>query len=70
MVDAATKAAHGIIVSRAVRNRLEWCKFASETQLICKYGGYTKVDSDVIGFSRLIAMGVDGKNVRSLGQRG
>ena len=70
IVDVATKAAHGIIVSEGSPESIDWCKFASEAQLVCKYGGYTKVDTDVVGFSRLITMGVDGKNVRQLGQRG
>jgi dipeptidyl aminopeptidase/acylaminoacyl peptidase len=70
IVDVATKAAHGLIVSEGSPESVDWCKFASEAQLVCKYSGYTKVDSDVVGFSRLITMGVDGKNVRQLGQRG
>jgi dipeptidyl aminopeptidase/acylaminoacyl peptidase len=68
MVDAATKVAHGIIVSEGSPEAVHWCKFASETQLICKYGGYTKLEGDVVGFSRLITIGTDGKNVRPLGQ--
>jgi dipeptidyl aminopeptidase/acylaminoacyl peptidase len=70
VVDPATKEAHGIIISEGSPESVDWCKFASETQLVCKYGGYTKVESDVVGFSRLITMGIDGKNVRQLGQPG
>ena len=70
IVDVATKAAHPIIASDGNPESVDWCKFASETQLVCKYGGYTRVDSDVVGFSRLVTMGIDGKNVRQLGQPG
>src|SRR4051794_6222740 len=70
IVDVATKAARGLIISEGSPESIDWCKFASEAQLVCKYGGYTKVESDVVGFSRLITMGVDGKNVRQLGERG
>ena len=68
MVDVATKAAHPIIASDGSPESVDWCRFGSETQLVCRYGGYTKVDSDVVGFSRLVTMGIDGKNVRQLGQ--
>ena len=70
IVDVATKAAHPIILSGGSPESVDWCKFASETQLVCQYGGYTKVEGDVVGFSRLITMGIDGKNVRPLGQPG
>jgi acetyl esterase/lipase len=70
IVDVTTKAAHPIIVSEGNPESVDWCKFASETQLVCRYGGYTKVDGTVVGFSRLITMGIDGKNVRQLGQAG
>ena len=68
IVDVATKAAHGVIVSEGSPESVDWCKFASETQLVCQYGGYTRAEGNVVGFSRLITMGVDGKNVRQLGQ--
>ncbi|WP_205478674.1 alpha/beta hydrolase family protein [Sphingomonas arenae] len=44
-----------------------WCDFASDTQLVCKYGGDVRMDSDIVGFSRLVTLGADGKNIRSLG---
>lgn len=68
IVDAATKAARSIIASDGNPESVNWCKFASETQLVCQYGGFTKVDSIVVGFSRLVTLGVDGKNLRPLGQ--
>lgn len=68
MVDPITKEARSIIMSSGDPESVDWCKFASETQLVCSYGGYTKVDSDVVGFSRLVTLGIDGKNVKQLGQ--
>ena len=68
IVDVATKAAHPIIASDGNPESVDWCKFGSETQLVCQYGGYTRVDGSVVGFSRLVTMGLDGKNVRQLGQ--
>jgi dipeptidyl aminopeptidase/acylaminoacyl peptidase len=68
IVDVATKAARAIIASDGNPESVDWCKFGSETQLVCQYGGYTRVDSNIVGFSRLVTMGLDGKNVRQLGQ--
>jgi dipeptidyl aminopeptidase/acylaminoacyl peptidase len=68
IVDPATKAAHSIIMSTGDPESISWCRFASETQLVCSYGGYTKVDDDIVEFSRLVTLGIDGKNVKQLGQ--
>ena len=70
IVDVATKVAKPIIVSDGNPESVDWCKFGSETQLVCQYGGNARVESDVVGFSRVITMGIDGKNVRQLGQPG
>lgn len=48
---------------------LHWCEFATETQIVCKYGGDLKVDGQIVGFSRLITLGADGGAVRQLGAR-
>ena len=68
IMDPTTKEAHPIIMSSGNPESINWCKFASDTQLICSYGGYTKIDSDIAGFSRLVTLGIDGKNVKQLGQ--
>ena len=64
IVDVATKAARAIIASDGNPESVDWCKFGSGTQLVCQYGGYTRVDNTIVGFSRLVTMGLDGKNVR------
>lgn len=48
---------------------LHWCEFASETQLVCRYGGNLDMEGKIVGFSRLITVGIDGKNLKMLGQR-
>lgn len=68
IVDLKTGAQKPILKSNADPEALYWCKFASDTQLICKYGGGTYLNSDLIGFTRLITMDVNGQNVRQLGQ--
>lgn len=47
---------------------LQWCQFASDTQLVCKYGGNLNVDGKMVSFSRLITVGTDGKGLKLLGQ--
>lgn len=49
--------------------KLYWCGFAGENDLVCQYGGLDKVGDDLVGFSRLITMGADGSNLRQLGQK-
>jgi len=68
IMDATTMEAHPIIMSSGNPESVDWCRFASDTQLICSYSGNAKVDNDVAGFSRLVTLGIDGKNVKQLGQ--
>ena len=66
--DLQTGAATTAVSSHANPETLHWCRFASETQLVCQYGGNVRVDGDILGFSRLITVGADGKGIKSLGQ--
>jgi len=68
IVDVATGEAKPILKSGADPEKLYWCKFATEQQLVCRYGGGTYYDNDIIGFSRLITMRTDGQNMKQLGQ--
>src|SRR6185437_1982259 len=68
IMDATTMEAHPIIMSSGNQESVDWCRFASDTQLICSYSGNAKVDNDVAGFSRLVTLGIDGKNLKQLGQ--
>lgn len=52
-------------------DRLHWCHFVTNQRLVCELGGV--VDNNggaLIGFSRLFAVDIDGKNGKPLGQRG
>jgi len=46
-----------------------WCDFASDAQLICRHVGNGMLDSDVVGYGRLVTFNVDGKDIKELGQR-
>lgn len=69
IIDLATKQGKSILLSDGDPETIYWCRFASDTQLVCKYGGYSKLEEDIIGYSRLVTIGIDGKNVKQLGQR-
>jgi hypothetical protein len=47
---------------------LRWCQFGTDTQLVCKYGGNLDVDGVLVGFSRMVTVGIDGKGLKLLGQ--
>ena len=66
--DLQTGAATTAVSSNANPETLHWCRFATDTQLVCQYGGNVRVEADILGFSRLITVGIDGKGLKSLGQ--
>jgi dipeptidyl aminopeptidase/acylaminoacyl peptidase len=68
VLDIATKT--NKIVARSAGNpdSLYWCEFGSDTQLVCKFGGETKVDRVIAGFSRIVAVPLDGSKFTELGQ--
>lgn len=57
------------IASDGKPESLTWCKFVSNTRLICKFGGIVDSGSLLVSYSRLIALDIDGKNVKMLGQQ-
>ena len=56
------------LVSRGDPESLEWCQFATDTQLVCRYGGNLKLDGKIVEFTRLVTVGADGKGLKLLGQ--
>ena len=50
-------------------NSFGWCKFASETKLVCTVGGIAPYSGLLVGYSRLMTIGTDGSAMRSLGQK-
>jgi len=49
--------------------RLSWCRFVSDTRLICAIRGTSNIQGMLVGFSRLFAVNADGSNIRELGQQ-
>ena len=67
--DLDTKKTVGLIGSSGDPETLRWCEFATETQLICRYTGNAEVAGVLAGFSRLAALSLVGKDVKSLGSK-
>lgn len=57
-----------ILSVRAETGSLSWCRWASGTRLVCQVGVVMNDAGVLIGFSRLIAMDADGKNLVRLTQ--
>ncbi len=67
--DLLTGEQSAILSSNGNPETLRWCRFGSETQLVCRYGGNLFVDGVLVGMGRLIKVGTDGKGLSQLGQR-
>jgi dipeptidyl aminopeptidase/acylaminoacyl peptidase len=68
VVDLATKGIKDVAKSDGDPETLYWCEFGSDTELVCKFGGETRVGGDIAGFSRVVAVPLDGGKVKELGQ--
>ncbi|MFL6751681.1 MAG: alpha/beta hydrolase family protein [Sphingomicrobium sp.] len=67
-VDIGTHATKAVAASTGEPETIYWCGFGSDTQVICKYGGYGRLDNDIVGFSRVVAVSANGGKPRQLGQ--
>lgn len=67
--DLVSGAATTAVASAGDPESLDWCQFASDTKLVCRYGGNVPVDGQLVGFSRLVTVGIDGKRLKLLGQQ-
>ena len=48
---------------------IEWCAFAGNTRIVCRYSGSVRETGQIIGFSRMISLNLDGTDLKELGQR-
>lgn len=69
IIDGQSGSTRSILKSEGEPESIYWCGFATDTQLICKYGAFMKIQGDIVGFTRLMAVSSDGKTVKQLGQR-
>ena len=75
VADIASGTTKPILYAKGSPDALRWCEFVSNTRLVCRYtamiasqGGYAPVGVP-IPISRTISLGIDGKDIKSLGQQ-
>ena len=69
VIDLNTGVGKNILGSKDSRESLDWCQFASDDYLVCRYSGNSKLDRELVPFSRLVVVSTDGGNLRQLGQK-
>ncbi|HEU0309770.1 MAG TPA: hypothetical protein VFR36_00935, partial [Sphingomicrobium sp.] len=69
VLDLDTNKTVNLIGSDGKPDKLDWCEFATETQLICRYSGNGNYDGVLVGFSRLATLSLTGSEVKSLASR-
>jgi len=69
ILDLDTKKVGGIFGSSGTPESLEWCEFATETQIICMYTAIDEISGVPAGFSKLITLRSDGTKQQSLGSK-
>lgn len=70
VADLASKAEPQVaIASNGKPEKLTWCKFVSNSRLICQIYGIADASSFLVPYTRLIALDIDGKNIKMLGQK-
>src|SRR4030095_844495 len=62
--DLTTGAATTPITAPGDPETLYWCQFATDAQLVCQYGGNLNMTGQIVGFSRLVTVGVDGQGLK------
>lgn len=69
LVDLSTNKTTNVISSNGRPESFSWCRFAGETNLICRYDGNIRYEASVVGASRLVAIDLHKNKVQSLGVR-
>ena len=69
VIDLNTGVGKNILGSKDSRESLDWCQFASDDYLVCRYSGNSKIEGDLVPFSRMVVVSANGGNLRPLGQK-
>lgn len=69
VLDLDTKKVTPIFGSSGKPESLEWCEFATDTQLICEYSAIDDIGGTPAGFSKLLTLRSDGTKQQSLGSK-
>ena len=58
-----------VTYSSGTPEQLQWCDFATETQIICEFGGNKLDGRQVASFSRLVSIDIVAKSIKPLGNK-
>lgn len=64
-----TRTPKAVITSDGEPERLRWCRFVSNSRMICQVQALVSFGGSIVPASRLFAVNTDGSNVKQLGQR-
>ena len=67
--DLASGSSKAILGSKDSKESLDWCDFANEQKLICRYSGISRLDGVLVPFSRHMLVSADGSGMQALGQK-
>ena len=67
--DLTTGESKSIMRSSGDPESLAWCAFVTNERIACRYAGILRQADLLIGFGRMIALDIDGKDLKELGQR-
>lgn len=67
--DLATGATSLLTYSSGTPEQLEWCDFATETQIICEFSGNALDEQQVVTFTRLVTIDTRTKSIKPLGNK-
>ena len=70
VADLTTGQTKPILKSDGNPDSLSWCAFATNDRLACRYTGSVNEMGQIIGYSRLASLNLDGSNIVELGERG
>ena len=69
VLDLASQKERRIIASDGKHESLQWCEFATESWIVCRYGGNAPLGNLVITFGRLATIDLDKNQIKPLGVR-
>ena len=61
--------ARPIVRASGQPERLSWCRFVSDSRLICAIRGTGNLEGQLVGFDRIFSVNADGSNIREMGQQ-
>ena len=66
--NVSSGASRAITKSDGTPEQLQWCKYVSGTRIVCRIYALADNGGTIMGGSRLVALDLDGRNVKLLGQ--